>query len=147
MYQEAFASASAVSPQLACRLAAPPGHESGLKPHTNTPLRGCTNVGPPLYHYNFQLQLSRQPVYALKSVEKCGARAGAFSEGLLSTVGVSLLAARPKFVVARTRKSDLPAHWNRICVIAAMLAYRVFVHKSPTAPGCLLTVMHNYAIM
>ena len=33
--QEAFASASTASPQLACRLAAPPGHESGLAPDTN----------------------------------------------------------------------------------------------------------------
>ena len=33
--QEAFASASTASPQLACRLAAPPGHESGLPPDTN----------------------------------------------------------------------------------------------------------------
>ena len=33
--QEAFASASAVSPQLACRLAAPPGHECGPSPDTN----------------------------------------------------------------------------------------------------------------
>ena len=33
--QEAFASASTASPQLACRLAAPPGHESGLTPDTN----------------------------------------------------------------------------------------------------------------
>ena len=30
--QEAFASASTASPQLAYRLAAPPGHESGLRP-------------------------------------------------------------------------------------------------------------------
>ena len=33
--QEAFASASTASPQLACRLAATPGHESGLTPDTN----------------------------------------------------------------------------------------------------------------
>ena len=33
--QEAFASASTASPQLACRLAAPPGHESGPTPDTN----------------------------------------------------------------------------------------------------------------
>ena len=33
--QEAFASASTASPQLACRLAAAPGHESGLTPDTN----------------------------------------------------------------------------------------------------------------
>ena len=33
--QEAFASASAASPQLACRLAAPPGHECGPTPDTN----------------------------------------------------------------------------------------------------------------
>ena len=33
--QEAFASASTASPQLACRLAAPPGHECGPAPDTN----------------------------------------------------------------------------------------------------------------
>ena len=38
------------------------------------------------------------------------------------------------FVVARSANRICQHIWNRICVIAAMLAYRVFVHKSPAAP-------------
>ena len=42
----------------------------------------------------------------------------------------------PRFVVARSANPICRYIWNSICGIAAMLANRVFAHKSPGTPHC-----------
>ena len=124
--QEAFASASTASPQLACRLAATPGHESGLTPDTNRHEKlGISTQGSGARSWRAELfsfpvphscSLRSRRIRVPRNIPRAKRAAPAVARGVPHSCRALALICRHI--------------WNRICGIDTMPTCRAFVHKT-----------------